>query len=241
MNDEINETNIQRLQVVLQTFDTKIEQLKKLDENISCKIETEKELESEIVEADDYLGELMDKRYRIQFFISSNQATTPSPNNTLSAAQNYSQGEQLASQGHIYSSQLSNSSAHRLPKLALPIFNGNPLKWQTFWDSYKAAVHDNKSLCDIQRFNYLKAHLAEEAARSIEGLPLTDTNYAQSVKILEERFGQPHKITNAHMQALLDLPNPSESVTSLRGLTAWKITSEALKLWEKHKTPTVIS
>ncbi len=161
----------------------------------------------------------MDKRYRIQFFISSNQATTPSPNNRLSAAQNYSQGEQLASQGHIYSSQLNSSSAHRLPKLALPIFNGNPLKWQTFWDSYKAAVHDNKSLCDIQRFNYPKAHLAEEAARSIEGLPLTDTNYAQSVKILEERFGhgQPHKITNAHMQALLDLPNPPESVTSLRG------------------------
>ena len=175
MNDEINETNIQRLQVVLQTFDTKIEQLKKLDENISCKIETEKELESEIVEVDDYLGELMDKRYRIQFFISADQATTPSPNNTLSAAQNYSQGEQLlASQGHTYSPQLNNSSAHRLPKLALPIFNGNPLKWQTFWDSYKAAVHDNKSLCDIQRFNYLKAHLAEEAARSIEGLPLTE-------------------------------------------------------------------
>ena len=112
---------------------------------------------------------------------------------------------------------MNKSSAHRLPKLALPIFNGNPLKGQTFWDSYKAAVHDNKSLCDIQRFNYLKAHLAEEAARSIEGLPLTDTNYAQSVKILVERFGQPHKITNAHMQALLDLPNPSESVTSLRG------------------------
>ena len=75
--------------------ESKIEQLKKLDENISCKIEIEKELESEIVEADDYLGELMDKRYRIQFFISANQATTPSPNNTLSggvsAAQNYSQ------------------------------------------------------------------------------------------------------------------------------------------------------
>ena len=86
-----------------------------------------------------------------------------------------------------------------------------------FWDSYKAAVHDNKSLCDIQRFNYLKGYLAEEAARSIEGVPLTDTNYAQSVKILEERLGQPHKITNAHMQALLDLHNPSESVTSLRG------------------------
>ncbi len=121
--------NIPQLQVVLQTFGTKIEQLKKLDENISCKIETEKELESEIVEADNYLGELMDKRYRVQFFISFNQATTPSPYNTLSAAQSYSQGEQLASLGHIYPSQLNNSSAHRLPKLTLPIFNGNPLKW----------------------------------------------------------------------------------------------------------------
>ena len=217
MNGEIDETSIQLLQVVLQTFDTKIEQLRRIDENISCKIETEKELESEIVGADDYLSELMDKRYRIQFFISSNQATTPSLNDALPAAQHYSQGEQSASQDHIYSPQLNNSGAHRLPKLALPIFNGNPLKWQTFWDSYKAAVHDNTSLCDIQRFNYLKAHLAEEAARSIEGLPLTDTNYAQSIKILEERFGQSHKITNAHMQALLDLPNPSESVTSLRG------------------------
>jgi hypothetical protein len=82
------------------------------------------------VEADDYLGELMDKRYRIQFFISANQATTPYPNNTLSASQNYSQGEQLASQGHTYSPQLNNSSAHSLPKLALPIFNGNPLRPQ---------------------------------------------------------------------------------------------------------------
>ena len=73
MEGEINEVSLQQLQVVLQTFDTKIEQLKRIDENIPCKIENEEDLETEIVEADDYLNELMDKRYRIQFFISSCQ------------------------------------------------------------------------------------------------------------------------------------------------------------------------
>ena len=52
MAGEMNETNIQHLQVTLETFDAKIKQLKKLDENISSKIETEKELETEIAEAD---------------------------------------------------------------------------------------------------------------------------------------------------------------------------------------------
>ena len=213
MAEEMNETNIHNLQVALETFDAKIEQLKKLDENISCKIETEKELETEIAEADDYLNELMDKRYRIQHFISSN---LPSLTNTLSSTQSpIHQVEHSISNGHSSATQAS-SNTHRLPKLALPIFTGNPLKWQTFWDSYKAAVHDNHSLCDIQKFNYLKAHLAEDAARSIEGIPLTETNYTQTIKILEERFGQTHKITNAHMQALLDLPNPTESAVNLR-------------------------
>ena len=158
MAEAMNETKIHNLQVTLETFDAKIEQLKKLDENISCKIETEKELETEIAEADDYLNELMDKRYRIQHFISSN---LPSPTNALSSTQSPShQVEHSISNGHSSATQ-ANSNAHRLPKLALPIFTGNPLKWQTFWDSYKATVHDNHSLCDIQKFNYLKAHLAE--------------------------------------------------------------------------------
>ena len=109
-----------------------------------------------------------------------------------------------------------NSTSHRLPKLTLPMFTGNPLKWQTFWDTFKTAVHSNNSLSDVQKFTYLKAQLSGEAANSIEGLPLTESNYMQALNILEERFGQPHKIINAHMQALLDLPSPSDSVTHLR-------------------------
>ena len=55
-----------------------------------------------------------------------------------------------------------------------------------------------------------------EAARAIAGLPLTECNYQNSAEFLEERFGQPHKLINVHMQVLLDIPNPTTSLTSLR-------------------------
>ena len=37
----------------------------------------------------------------------------------------------------------------RLPKLNLPQFSGDPLAWQTFWDSFEAAIHLNP--CKLNR------------------------------------------------------------------------------------------
>ena len=104
----------------------------------------------------------------------------------------------------------------RLPKLSLPIFSGDPLTWQTFWDSFYAAIHANTNLSGIQKFNYLKAQLQGDAARAIDGLPLSDLNYTHSVALLQDRFGQPHKLVNAHMKALLNLASPTNSLASLR-------------------------
>ena len=50
-------------------------------------------------------------------------------------------------------------NASRLPKLTLPTFSGDPLAWQTFWDSFEAAVDSNPALSPLQKFNYLKAQL----------------------------------------------------------------------------------
>ena len=104
----------------------------------------------------------------------------------------------------------------RLPKLTLPIFSGDPLTWQTFWDSFNAAIHANPSLSGVQKFNYLKAQLQGDAARTIAGLPLTEVNYQHSIALLEERFGQPHKLVTAHMQALLEMPSPTSNLASLQ-------------------------
>ena len=158
------------------TYDAKIEFLfRKLDETVSDLIE-------EIVEADDYLTELTKKRYTIEFFI--NQSTIHS--NSLASPM----ATTTPQNGHVFPTQSTppqshNTNSHRLPKLALPVFNGNVLKWQTFWDSYKVAIHEN-FMSKRQK--------------------LQKSNYSQCIEILEQRFGQPHKKTNAHMQALLDLP-----------------------------------
>ena len=46
-------------------------------------------------------------------------------------------------------------STVKLPKLTIQPFKGNLTTWITFWDSYKAAIHENSSLSDIDKFNYL--------------------------------------------------------------------------------------
>ena len=75
----------------------------------------------------------------------------------------------------------------RLPKLVLPTFNDNPLQWQTFWASFKAAVDSNPCLSQVQKFSYL-CQLQGDAAHVISGLPLTETKYMHSIALLRERF-----------------------------------------------------
>ena len=94
----------------------------------------------------------------------------------------------------------------RFPKLTLPNFNGNLLQWQTFWDSFTAAVDSNADLSLVQKFGYLRAQLLGDAANAISGLPLTDANYIHSVTLLKD----------AHMEALLNIRAPSNTLTSLQ-------------------------
>ena len=109
-----------------------------------------------------------------------------------------------------------NSCSSRLPKLSLPVFSGDSLEWLSFWDSFDVGVHRKPGLPDVDKFNYLRAQVSGEAERAIGGYPITGENYARAIATLKERFGQTHKITNAHMSALLELPCPSNTRDSLR-------------------------
>ena len=105
----------------------------------------------------------------------------------------------------------------KLRTLTIRPFNGELTAWTTFWDSYKAAVHDNPALSDIAKFNYLRSLLECTALDAIAGLTLTATNYREAVSILEKRFGNKQQIMAKHMDAVLNV----EAVTSpshLKGL-----------------------
>ncbi|XP_065918799.1 uncharacterized protein [Dysidea avara] len=104
----------------------------------------------------------------------------------------------------------------RLPKLTLPTFNGNPLQWQPFWDSFTAGVDSNPNLTHAQKFAYLRAQLEGDASHVTAGFPLTDNNYLPAVTLLQERFGQRYNIIDAHLEALLHVTPPINTLNSLQ-------------------------
>ena len=105
----------------------------------------------------------------------------------------------------------------RLPQLTLPKFGGDPLQFQTLWDSFKAAIHNNYSLTGVQKFHYLRAQLLCDTSHVIDNFPLTDLNYQHSVDLLKERFGQLYKLVNAHIDALRNLEKPA--------ITTWPVSN----------------
>ena len=58
----------------------------------------------------------------------------------------------------------SSDCSAKLPKLSLKTFNGNPLEYQSFWNCFKAAVHQNDSLEDLTELNYLRSYLVQGQA-----------------------------------------------------------------------------
>ena len=50
--------------------------------------------------------------------------------------------------GHLQHKSTTPRSSHgtkvKLPKIVLKTFDGNPLKWTPFWDSFKSTVHHNE-------------------------------------------------------------------------------------------------
>ena len=55
----------------------------------------------------------------------------------------------------LVSSSLGESVRVNLPKLQLPVFDGNLQQWQEFWDIYKATIHEQQTMPAVSKFNYL--------------------------------------------------------------------------------------
>ena len=106
----------------------------------------------------------------------------------------------------------------KLPKLDMISYSGDKLKWAEFWDAFENAVHSNKKLSNIEKFNYLKSKLTGEAHRAILGLTLSNENYGVAIDILKERFGNEQVIIDLHYNQLINLSPASNKTSSLRSL-----------------------
>ncbi len=100
----------------------------------------------------------------------------------------------------------------RLPKLIMPKFSGDMLQWQSFWDMYRATVHEG-NLPTISKFTYLQSLLEGEAKEVIAGLSLTESNYGSAIALLQTRFGRTETVMFRHIQDIVNLTSGSRPTT----------------------------
>ena len=73
-------------------------------------------------------------------------------------------------------SQHTTEGSIKPPQLDIPVFNGNVLKWQEFWDAFEATI-DKGKYSSVDKMNYLKSKLTKEALDAISGYQLSNSNY----------------------------------------------------------------
>ena len=96
-------------------------------------------------------------------------------------------------------------STVNLPNPEISKFNVDPKKWQSFFDSFQAAVGKLKNLTDVEKFNYLRYFLEGDALHAIAGLILTNDSYKDALELLQNRYGNTQQIIDAHMNALVKM------------------------------------
>ncbi|XP_061184416.1 uncharacterized protein LOC133192421 [Saccostrea echinata] len=79
-----------------------------------------------------------------------------------------------------------------------------------------ATINSSETACENILNNVPASDLNAQTAQTIAGFALTNANYETAIDLLKERFGQPQKIINAHMRALIELPAPRNDAISLR-------------------------
>ena len=80
----------------------------------------------------------------------------------------------------------------KLPKISIPLFDGNILNWGNFWEQFEVAIHSREQLMDAEKLVYLKDCLKEGPARHvIGGLSQTSENYKEAITCLQERYNRP--------------------------------------------------
>lgn len=67
-----------------------------------------------------------------------------------------------------------------VPKITLPSFDGNVLRWPAFRDKFVALVDSNSSLAPTEKLRYLAGRVTDRAANVASSLKMTDTNIIRS-------------------------------------------------------------
>ncbi|KAG8240057.1 hypothetical protein J437_LFUL019612 [Ladona fulva] len=105
-----------------------------------------------------------------------------------------------------------------LPKLNLVEFNGDLQAWQSFYDIFKASIHNSIEI-SVEKFMHLRSCIKGEPLSLVSSLPLAGANYSVAWDTLKSRYNQPSFLMNAYLEALLGLRLVEQAPEQLRMFT----------------------
>jgi hypothetical protein len=128
-----------------------------------------------------------------------------------------SRAEIIIKEFYSENNTLKNTSSHtsttetapvpvRLPTISLPLFSGKYDQWMSFYDTFISLIDKNESLSDVQKLQYLKSSLRDQAAQTIQNIELTAANYSVALDLLKRQFHNTRIIVQNHIKLLFELP-----------------------------------
>ncbi|UYV72361.1 hypothetical protein LAZ67_9002779, partial [Cordylochernes scorpioides] len=100
-----------------------------------------------------------------------------------------------------------------LPKINLPIFNGDSANWLSFREIFNSTINSNQTLTEIQKFQYLNASVKGPAEKLIRGFPISDKNYQQAWDTLCNRFNNKRELAFSQINKIFSI-RPLKSISA---------------------------
>lgn len=92
-----------------------------------------------------------------------------------------------------------------LPRISIPTFNGDWLKWSQFRDTYESLIHNEPTLTKVEKFHYLAGSLKGEAAAVISRFPVEERSYDLAWKKVVETYHNPRILANLLVHRIIEL------------------------------------
>ena len=212
LNDDEVEENEKKIElsVRLETLRQATETIKQWDEKITDLVEDDEEAEKEEEESLEYQKKVGIAMKKVEDYLSRQPRGDMGRdgiheghrrNNSADRTSRYTSRENSPEDGE----RGSRMTGVKLPEIKIKKFNGDVTEWQSFIDSFDAAIGQKKRLTDVEKFTYLRGYVEGSALECIKGFPLTNENYDEALNLLKERYGNTQIIIATHMNQIINL------------------------------------
>ena len=109
--------------------------------------------------------------------------------------------------------------APKLPTLELPTFNGEVMKWATFWTAFSNQVGNREEISDSDKLIYLRKAITHQPTQDLLDAPREEEDsYAEVVTELKRRFDLPKEVHKNLVQRIMQLTPIKETQDDIKRL-----------------------